>query len=216
MRRLIRAKLGCPRQAKGMTRAHLKKCLAVQPDSLWGLCHRALLSLGFDLLTRRSELVALMTDDIELRNGGTMRVIIRLGKAYPFGVRRIGPTSRRSAQLVGEWVAWRGEDIGPLFCGIYRGKAINRSLETTKVKLIFKEPIAAAGLFPKRQRRSPATRSGWARCWNYCAQVFGNRPFFGAISQVCGTQCVRNAVVEPTGADAVPLFSGTPTSVAVG
>lgn len=149
MRRLKRAKLGRPRQAKGMTRAHLDRCLAVQPDSPWGLRNRALLSLGFDLLTRRSELVALMTDDIEFRSDGTLRVIIRRGKTDPFGMGRIGFTSRRSAQLVVEWLAWRGDNIEPLFCGIYRGKAINRSLETTKVKLIVKEAVMAAGLPPK-------------------------------------------------------------------
>lgn len=149
MRRLKRAKLGRPRQAKGMTRAHLERCLAVQPDSPWGLRNRALLSLGFDLLTRRSELVALMTDDIEFRSDGTLRVIIRRGKTDPFGMGRIGFTSHRSAQLVGEWLAWRGDDVEPLFCGIYRSKAINRSLETTKVKLILKEAIAAAGLPPE-------------------------------------------------------------------
>jgi len=149
MRRLKRAKLGRPRQAKGMTREHLERCLAVQPDSPWGLRNRALLSLGFDLLTRRSELVALMTDDIEFRSDGTLRVIIRRGKTDPFGMGRIGFTSRRSAQLVGEWLAWRGDDIAPLFCGIYRGKAIARSLETTKVKLVVKEAIAAAGLPPE-------------------------------------------------------------------
>ena len=149
MRRLKRAKLGRPRQAKGMTRAHLERCLAVQPDSPWGLRNRALLSLGFDLLTRRSELVALMTDDLEFRNDGTLRVIIRRGKTDPFGMGRIGFTSRRSAQLVGEWLAWRGDYIAPLFCGIYRGTAIDRSLETTKVKLIVKEAIAAAGLPPE-------------------------------------------------------------------
>ena len=149
MRRLKRAKLGRPRQAKGMTREHLAQCLAVQPDSPWGLRNRALLSLGFDLLTRRSELVALMSDDIEFRGDGTLRVIIRRGKTDPFGMGRIGFTSRRSAQLVGEWLAWRGDDIVPLFCGIYRGKAINRSLETTKVKLIVKEAIAGAGLPPE-------------------------------------------------------------------
>lgn len=146
MRRLRRAKLGRPRQAKGMTRAHLDLCLAVQPDSPWGLRNRALLSLGYDLLTRRSELVALMTDDIEFRSDGTLRAVIRRGKTDPFGMGRIGFTSRRSGQLVGEWLAWRGDDIAPLFCGIYRGRAINRSLETTKVKLIVKEAILAAGL----------------------------------------------------------------------
>jgi integrase/recombinase XerD len=148
MRRLRRTKLGRPRQAEGMTRAHLEQCLAVQPDSPWGLRNRALLSLGYDLLTRRSELVALMTDDIEFRNDGTLRAMIRRGKTDPFGMGRIGFTSRRSAQLVGEWLAWRGDDIAPLFCGIYRGRAINRSLETTKVKLIVKEAILAAGLPP--------------------------------------------------------------------
>ena len=146
MRRLKRAKLGRPRQAKGMTRAYLEQCLAVQPDSPWGLRNRALLSLGFDLLTRRSELVALMTGDIEFRHDGTLRVIIRRSKTDPFGMGRIGFSSRRSAQLVAEWLAWRGDNIAPLFCGIYRGKAINRSLETTKVKLIVKEAVIAAGL----------------------------------------------------------------------
>ena len=149
MRRLKRVKLGRPRQAKGMTRAHLEQCLAVQPDSPWGLRNRALLSLGYDLLTRRSELVALMTDDIEFRGDGTLRAIIRRGKTDPFGMGRIGFTSRRSAQLVREWLAWRGDDIAPLFCGIYRGKAINRSLETTKVKLIVKEAALVAGLLPE-------------------------------------------------------------------
>jgi hypothetical protein len=47
MRRLRRTKLGRPRQAKGITRAHLERCLAVQPDSPWGLRNRALLSLGY-------------------------------------------------------------------------------------------------------------------------------------------------------------------------
>ena len=149
MRRLRRTKLGRPRQAKGMTRVHLDRCLAVQPDSPWGLRNRALLSLGYDLLTRRSELVALMTDDIEFRCDGTLRAIIRRGKTDPFGMGRIGFTSRRSAQLLGEWLAWRGGDIEPLFCGIYRGRAINRSLETTKVKLIVKEAALAAGLPPE-------------------------------------------------------------------
>jgi integrase/recombinase XerD len=132
-----------------MTRAHLQRCLNVQPDTPWGLRNRAMLSPGYDLLTRRSELVALMTGDIELRGDGTLRAIIRRSKTDPFGMGRIGFTSRRSAELVGEWLAWRGDRIDPLFCGIYQGKPINRSLETTKVKLIIKEAVAAAGLPPE-------------------------------------------------------------------
>jgi integrase/recombinase XerD len=146
IRRVRRSQFNRPRQAKGMTRDYLERCLAALPDTPWGLRDRAMLSLGYDLLTRRSELVALRSDDIELRGDGTLRAIIRRSKADPFGMGRIAFSSRRSAELVGAWLAWRGEKIEPLFCGIYQGKPINRSLGTTKVKLIIKEAIAAAGL----------------------------------------------------------------------
>lgn len=149
IRRVRRSQFNRPRQAKGMTRDYLERCLAALPDMPWGLRDRAMLSLGYDLLTRRSELVALRTNDIELRGDGTLRALIRRSKADPFGMGRIAFSSRRSADLVGAWLAWRGNKIEPLFCGIYQGKPINRALGTTKVKLIIKEAIAAAGLPPE-------------------------------------------------------------------
>ncbi len=149
LRRIRRAKLNRPRQAKGMTYDYLQRCLDVQPDDPWGLRNRAMISLGYDLLTRRSELVALRTDDIEMREDGTLRVLIRRGKADPYGMGRIGFSSKRSAALVQQWLDWRGPDIDPLFCGIYQEKPINRPLGTTKVKLVIKEAVAAAGLPPE-------------------------------------------------------------------
>ncbi|MDE8652544.1 tyrosine-type recombinase/integrase [Novosphingobium album (ex Liu et al. 2023)] len=77
LRRIRRAKLNRPKQVKGMTRDYLERCLAAQPDDPWGLRNRAMISLGYDLLTRRSELVALRTDDIQMRGDGTLRAIIR-------------------------------------------------------------------------------------------------------------------------------------------
>lgn len=148
LRRVRRMRLNRPRQARGLTREMLERCLATQPDNPWGLRNRAMLSLGYDLLTRRSELVALRSDDLEARHDGTMRVIIRRSKADPFGMGRIAFTSRRSAELVSEWLAWRGPQIDPLFCGIYRGRPINRALGTTTVKKVIKTSVAAAGLLP--------------------------------------------------------------------
>ena len=145
-RRIRRAKRTRPKQAKGMTRPYLDKFLAVQPDNSWGLRNRAMLLLGYELLTRRSELVALTINDLEILDDGTMRVIIRRSKADPFGQGRIAFTSQKTANAVQDWLAWRGPDINYLFCPIYRGTAVNRDLSTTTVKRLVKSAAKAAGL----------------------------------------------------------------------
>ena len=145
-RRIRRAKHTRPKQAKGLTRAYLDMFLAVQPDNPWGLRNRAMLSLGYELLARRSELVALTTGDIEFVENGTARVIIRRGKADPYGQGRIAFTSTATTKAVRDWLAWRGPDITYLFCPIYQGRAVDRDLSTTTVKRLVKSAAKAAGL----------------------------------------------------------------------
>lgn len=149
LRRVRRSRPNRPRQAKGLTREMLERCIAVQPNTPWGLRNRAMISLGYDLLTRRSELVALRCSDIEMRSDGTLRAIIRRSKSDPFGMGRIAFGSRHSSRLVQEWLAWRGPDIEPLFCPIYQEKPINRTLGTTSVKAMIKAAVTAAGLNPE-------------------------------------------------------------------
>ena len=148
MRRVRRSKPVRPKQAKGMTREYLERFLDSEPDTPWGLRNRAMLSLGYELLTRRSELVALRNEDLELRDDATLRVLIRRSKADPFGEGRIAFTSQRTATLVREWQAWKGDKIDWLFCPIYQGKPINRSLETTTVKRLVKNAALRVGLDP--------------------------------------------------------------------
>lgn len=148
MRRIRRTKGSRPKQAKGLTKAYLQRFLEVQPDSPWGLRNRAMLALGYELLTRRSELVALRTDDLVLRSDGTFRVLIRRSKTDQEGLGRISFTSRKTAQLVQDWLEWRGDKIIPLFCPIYQGKPINRVLEATIVRSIVKSAASEAGLAP--------------------------------------------------------------------
>ena len=147
-RRIRRAKFTRPKQAKGLTRKYLDAFLAVQPDTPLGLRNRAMLSLGYELLTRRSELTALTSQDLEFRDDGTLRVIIRRSKADPFGEGRIAFTSSKTASLIGDWLEWRGPHITYLFCPIYHCKAIERSLSTTTVKALIKSAAKAAGLNP--------------------------------------------------------------------
>jgi site-specific recombinase XerD len=145
MRRVRRAKPVRPRQAKGLTKEHLLRFVESEPDSAWGLRNRAMLSLGYELLTRRSELVALKNDDIEDRPDGTLRVLIRRSKADQFGAGRIAFTSLATARLLRRWLDLRGTDIEWLFCPVYKSQPINRDLSTTTVKRIIKTAAQRAG-----------------------------------------------------------------------
>ncbi|KEO52386.1 tyrosine-type recombinase/integrase [Thioclava indica] len=146
MRRIRRGGFARQRQAKGMTAEYLDAAIDAQPDTPWGLRNRAMLSLGYDLLTRRSELIALRNEDLKPRADGTFRVLIRRSKADPFGSGRIGFCSRRSAVLIHDWLDWRGPKIDWLFCPIYHEIPINRSLSTTTVKTVIKSSARTLGL----------------------------------------------------------------------
>jgi integrase/recombinase XerD len=145
MRRVKRAKPIRPKQAKGLTHNYLSRFVESEPDTPWGLRNRAMLSLGYELLTRRSELVALRNDDIEDRPDGTLRVLIRRSKSDQFGEGRIAFTSVKTARLLRRWMDLRGADIEWLFCPIYQSQPINRDLSTTTVKRVIKEAAKRAG-----------------------------------------------------------------------
>ena len=152
LRRVRRAKPARPRQARGLTREYLDRFLAAQPETPWGLRNRAMLSLGYELLTRRAELVALRVEDLEPRGDGTLRVLIRRAKNDPFGAGRVAFTSARTGALVEEWLEWRGARIAPLFCPIYHGKPIERALSVDTVKRLVKDGARRAGLEPEEAR----------------------------------------------------------------
>ena len=93
-----------------------------------------MLSLGYDLMTRWSELVALTAEDLHWRGDGTLRVISRRSKADPFGQGRIAFTSARSAKLLEQCLEWRRTQHRALFCPIYQSKAVDFHLEVSRFR----------------------------------------------------------------------------------
>ena len=85
-----------------------------------------MLALSYELLTRRSELIALRNQDVTEQRDGTIRVLIRRSKADPYGQGRIAFTSKQTADLICVWLAYRGPEIEWLFCPIYHDKVIDR------------------------------------------------------------------------------------------
>lgn len=152
LRRIKRSKFARPKQAKGLTSAYLKRFLEVQPDTLIGLRNRAMLALGYELLTRRSELVALRVEDLEFRDDGTIKVIIRRSKADPFGHGRLAFTSKPTAEFVKEWLRQRAVDTEVLFCPVYHGKAIDRAITDMTVRRVLSETAERAGFPPDEAR----------------------------------------------------------------
>jgi integrase/recombinase XerD len=147
LRRIKRSKFARPKQAKGLTASFLKRFLEVQPDSLIGLRNRAMLAVGYELLTRRSELVALRVEDLEFRSDGTIKAIIRRSKADPFGHGRLAFTSKETADLVSDWLKRRVIETEVLFCPVYHGKAIDRAITDMTVRRVVAETAERAG-FP--------------------------------------------------------------------
>lgn len=144
LRRVRRAK-GCrPKQAKGLTQEYLQRFLAAQPDTPVGWRNAAMISLGYDLLTRRSELVALKTEDVTFLDSGTLRVLIARSKTDQDGEGRLAFSSRRSAELLQRWLDWRGDGIDPLFCPIYQDVPVDRHLSTTTVVRVIKSAAKRA------------------------------------------------------------------------
>ncbi len=87
-----------PRQARGITPKVLQKMIGVQPDNVTGIRNTALLQVGYEILSRRSELTALRLDDVIFLRDGTAKIIVRRGKADPYGSGRSGHLSSQTVR----------------------------------------------------------------------------------------------------------------------
>jgi site-specific recombinase XerD len=148
LRRTRREKFERSKQAEGLTKEYMSLFLAAQPQTPIGLRNKTMISLGYDLLARRSELVALKTSDLSTRRDGSMQAVIRRSKSDPYGRGRNAFCSKRSTKLVTEWLEWRGRHIEYLFCPIYQNKALDRSLSASTVKVVIKSAALLAGVDP--------------------------------------------------------------------
>ena len=100
IRRMKRSKCLEQRQAVGINHDILVKMIAAQPNTLAGTRNRALLSIGYDFLARRSELVAIRSDDLKFTPDGALKGMIRKSKTDQYGKGRLVFGSERSAKLL--------------------------------------------------------------------------------------------------------------------
>ena len=144
LRRMRRGQSAGRRQARGINEGLLLRMIAAQPHTLTGRRNRALLSLGYDFLARRSELTALEVGDIEFSEGGGLRAIIRRSKGDQFGRGRLVYGSRRSAKHLRAWLKCLPEGGGIIFRAVVGGKVLDRPLCGRSVSDIVKLSVVKA------------------------------------------------------------------------
>ena len=141
IRRLKRSKCLEQNQAVGINHDILVKMIAAQPDTLAGARNRALLSLGYDFLARRSELVAIRSEDLKFTPDGALKGMIRKSKTDPYGKGRLVFGSERSAKLVRKWLRLKPKEIQSVFCAINHGKCLDRAICDRNVNDIIKRSV---------------------------------------------------------------------------
>ena len=141
IRRLKRSKCPEQQQAVGINHSLLVKMIDAQSDTLAGIRNKAMLSLGYDFLARRSELVALRINDLESTKDGALKGMIRKSKTDQYGRGRLVFGSARSAKLLRMWFRQKPKDIEAVFCAINHGQCIDRPICDRNVNEIIKKSV---------------------------------------------------------------------------
>lgn len=138
-RRARRAKPSRPRQALGLTASLRDLLLDCCSEDLIGLRDRVLISVGFDTLCRRGELVSIAITDLTQRENGRYSVLVRRAKNDPDGAGRVAHLSTRTSELVDRWLAAIGVNTGPLLRPVYGRTISPRHMEPLTIARVLKK-----------------------------------------------------------------------------
>ena len=123
--------------------------IEAQSDTLAGIRNKALLSLGYDFLARRSELVALRITDLEFTKDGALKGMIRKSKTDQYGRGRLVFGSERSAKLLRAWFHQKPKEIDAVFCAINHGRCLDRPICDRNVNEIIKKSVVKVKRFDR-------------------------------------------------------------------
>lgn len=138
-RRARRAKPSRPRQALGLTADLRDQLLDCCSDDLIGLRDRVLVSVGFDTLCRRGELVSIAIPDLTQREDGRYSILVRRAKNDPDGAGRVAHLSTSTSALVDRWLAAIGSGKGPLLRPVYGRTISPRHVDPLTVARVLKK-----------------------------------------------------------------------------
>ena len=144
LRRAHRSAVAPQRQSMGLTRDDVNAIVAMRHRSLRHLRDAAMISVGFDGLMRRSEIVALMVSDVECSDGEAARIVVRRGKTDQLARGRVVRVTSTSTQVLREWMDER-DGLQFLFGPVYSDVVIDRSLNPISLQRAIKRCLLDIG-----------------------------------------------------------------------
>ena len=162
VRRAQRSAVTPQRQSLGLTRDDVNAIVALRHRSIRHLRDAAMISVGFDGLMRRSEIVALRVSDVDWSDGEAARIVVRRGKTDQLVRGRVVWLTPTSAQVLSEWMETCGGGRF-LFGPVYGGAVIDRSLNPVSVQRAIKRCLQEIGRCEYRCYTGHALRVGAAQ-----------------------------------------------------
>jgi site-specific recombinase XerD len=146
LRRMARERGETQRQAKGITDNLVVKMLSSAGRRRVDVRNRAMLAVAYCTLCRRSELVRLLVEDIQVDGDGFATVRIRSSKVDQTGKGTSVAIASDAMALVKSWLAAAHIQHGPLFRRMNRHGRVLGPLDPASVSRIFKKMARRARL----------------------------------------------------------------------
>jgi len=134
-------------QAKALNWPRIDIALRTLPETPHSLLDKALISVAYDTLCRRSEVVAIEMSDISLNDDGSATVLIRKSKTDQTGGGQVKYLAPSSIEHLKKWLSYASITCGSVFRGIDRwGNTSDKSLSTEGLVRSFRRVADHTGL----------------------------------------------------------------------
>jgi site-specific recombinase XerD len=164
MRRMHRHLGRASSQAYGINKDLLGKMIAATTNDLRGARDKALLSLAYDTLCRRSEIVSLDIEDI-IHTNGQIKIYLRKSKTDQDGLGKLITINNETQKNLLFWLQESRLISGKLFRGIKNNGQLATSLNKAQINKIYKKLAGKADVNKEVMRKisGHSTRVGAAQ-----------------------------------------------------
>jgi integrase len=164
MRRMHRHLGRASSQAYGINKDLLDKMIAVATNDLRGARDKALLSLAYDTLCRRSEIVSLDVSDVIYKDG-QIKIYLRKSKTDQDGFGKLISINNETQKNLLVWLQESRLISGKLFRGIKNNGRFGISLNKAQINKIYKKLARKANVDKEVMRKisGHSTRVGAAQ-----------------------------------------------------